>query len=118
MSRIYDNVRKEIEVQLKKEAHGAEESDLIQGDVRPVSFRAPTYLFHVIDAMAATMHVSRNSFMVDLLADAMNDAIDGYSAAFGAEHEASARASFFQLVSKFESGLLKPRDIRNQEDDQ
>lgn len=118
MSRIYDNVRKEIESQLLKDARGAESSDLSQGEERPVTLRIPSYMLHSVDALAATLHTSRNAFINDLLVDSMNDAIDGYSSAFGPEHEASARASFFELVSKLESGLLKPRDIRNQEDDE
>jgi len=118
MSRVYDNVRREIEQQLLKEAHGIEESNLSQGEEKPFTLRCPQYMIHSIDAMAALLHQSRNAFINDLLVDAMNDAIDGYCHAFGAEHADGARTSFFDLVSKLHDGLLKPRDIRDQEDDE
>jgi len=118
MSRIYNTIRNEIEQQLLKEAHGAEESDFTQGEEKAATIRVPRYLLHAIDAMAATVHQSRNGFINDLLVDSMNDAVDGYCAAFGKENEASARAQFFELVQKFQEGVLTPRDVRNQEDDE
>lgn len=118
MSRVYDNVRREVEQQLLKEAHGIEESNLAQGEEKPFTLRCPQYMINSIDVMAALLHQSRNAFINDLLIDAMNDAIDGYCHAFGAEHADGARASFFDLVAKLHDGILKARDIRDQEGDE
>jgi len=106
MSRIYETVRVEIENQFRDEQEG-DTNALARGSDKAITLRLPRYLLHAIDTMAALVHNSRNAFMVDVLTDAMNEAVDGYCAAHGKGNEVSARKAFFELIEKLEGGTLR-----------